>query len=329
MGCGGITSGADGGDGKDGGPDAVQPPPANVCPSGQTCTATFVLRELLLGESPRQGGAPSQAAWKGYGENIDGKVTDRNATDVCKRAAGAGSFVQTDGADGIDNSWGANILPIWQSAGSLPNPTASLTSEIANGNAATLLVTIETGPAGTTGKLYVAAPLGKSASFDGSDVWPTTQWPFQSIWSVLDYPNASVLPDGTFVSGRSLQRFAIAIQLAAGTSPMLLLVDQLQVRMRLGAGLRTATAGTLSGVMPIEPFVAQLRSDAGRISKSLCGAAFDGIAQQLRLTGDILGDGTNTAGVACDAISLGLGFEVAPATLGSPVALVQPGDPCK
>ncbi len=92
-----------------------------------------------------------------------------------------------------------------------------------------------------------------------------------------------------------------------------------------------AANGTIAGVIDTEQLITGLQSVAGRISPSLCGNAFSGIADQIRQASDILSDGTNTAGSACNGISIGLGFvgkKIAnPTKIASDDGAVPP-DPC-
>jgi hypothetical protein len=84
--------------------------------------------------------------------------------------------------------------------------------------------------------------------------------------------------------------------------------------------------GTLAAVAPTAGFIAALRVAAGHLSVSLCsGAAFQSIATQIQQDADILTNGSNVAGQACDGISLGM-------TFASSTPLTQPlppvTDPC-
>ncbi|HEY2365979.1 MAG TPA: hypothetical protein VGH87_06315, partial [Polyangiaceae bacterium] len=74
-----------------------------------------------------------------------------------------------------------------------------------------------------------------------------------------------------------------------------------------------------------------LKSVAGRISQSLCGSAFDGIAQQITQASDIKKDGSNAPGATCDGISIGLGFVGKKIANPTKVAVDDgsvPPDPC-
>src|SRR5688500_18114029 len=67
---------ADAHDARDAGPDAkVDGVPV------------FAMRKMFWGDTDWNGAANANA-WKQYGENVDGKVTDRTSTDVCTRGAG-------------------------------------------------------------------------------------------------------------------------------------------------------------------------------------------------------------------------------------------------
>ncbi|HEY1691662.1 MAG TPA: hypothetical protein VGG39_05855 [Polyangiaceae bacterium] len=59
-------------------------------------------------------GDSTSAAWKGIGFNLDGKCTTASSTDTCGLEAGAPASTQDDGANGIDDSYGENICPIWE-----------------------------------------------------------------------------------------------------------------------------------------------------------------------------------------------------------------------
>ena len=69
-----------------------------------------------------------------------------------------------------------------------------------------------------------------------------------------------------------------------------------------------ASNGTIAGVINPSEFLATFKALAGIVSTSLCGSAFDGIAQQILMCQDILLDGTNAPGQACSGISIGVGF---------------------
>ncbi|HEX8796203.1 MAG TPA: hypothetical protein VF765_34875 [Polyangiaceae bacterium] len=77
-----------------------------------TMAVSLSLTGVDLGDVDATGVADS-SAWKGIGFNLDGKCTTRTSTDTCTLAAGAAYSVQDDGVNGIDNSYGANLCPIF------------------------------------------------------------------------------------------------------------------------------------------------------------------------------------------------------------------------
>lgn len=90
----------------------------------------------------------------------------------------------------------------------------------------------------------------------------------------------------------------------------------------------SAASGVIAGVMNTEEFIASLKVVAGYVSMALCGPAFDGIAQQIRQTSDILDDGTQDPMQTCNGISVGLGFDAAASLLNGVALDPAPVDPC-
>ena len=139
----------------------VPPAKPTAAKTNETTTSTFAVTDLFLGESDRQGNL-NPSAWKSYGYNIDGKITDKNSTDVCTRFQGAGSNVQVDGTGGTDNSFGANILPIIQNVGQA-TPSATITKAIHDGgftlmlNITGLSADAKQTATGLTGQLFAGA----------------------------------------------------------------------------------------------------------------------------------------------------------------------------
>lgn len=77
-----------------------------------TMAVSLSLTGVTLGDEDASGVAEPDA-WKGIGYNLDGKCTTSTSTDTCTLAAGASPQEQDDGANGIDNSYGENLCPIF------------------------------------------------------------------------------------------------------------------------------------------------------------------------------------------------------------------------
>src|SRR5262245_46802482 len=109
--CGGAENEGKGG-GAGGKADSVglPPPPGPIGHPGDGSGVVLAISKLYLGDTDRQG-KKSTSAWKGFGFNLDGKVSTAQSTDLCKpRAGGKASTSYPDGEHGIDNSFGKNIL---------------------------------------------------------------------------------------------------------------------------------------------------------------------------------------------------------------------------
>ena len=281
-------------------------------------------------------------AWAAFGYNLDGLVTTRQSTDVCALGAGASKATQTDGNGGIDNSFGENILPILITV-SGSDFSAKINAQIAGGAPTDLMYVtgFDDLPGNTTTATGLTGVLlggGNYATVNhASPAWNLgTHWPIEpeslngcpgGVCPTGTDPVAQAkvrLPDayqrnGTFVSGSPAE---IALNLSFGGAPLTLSIhsSSLTFASRVPGSV---TNGTLAGVLATQELLASFQAVAGAISTSLCsGSAFQSIAQQLEQAADIVLDPTsgavsNHAGVACNAISIGLGFdatEIAPPT---------------
>jgi hypothetical protein len=291
-------------------PTATWPAKPDADPTSSTATVTFAIDSLQLGDDTGD-------SWKRYGFDLDGKVTDGRSTDVCARSPGAPSSVQIDGPGGIDNSFGANVLRILQGGyGSTPPTPVSpaLTQSIHDG-LFTLQLQVK-GLDGTPAQTNLGLSLdgfrstrfdvdGSAPKFLASEDWPArTDAVIDADAAVLrakDFFGDAYITSGIFVSGIGDLTFGAVfdrapIDLHIRHAVVVMLVNGEKVR------------GTIAGVVGSEELIASARTISGYVSKSLCGSAFDGIAQQFRQCADILIDGANIVGKACDGISIGLGF---------------------
>jgi hypothetical protein len=318
--CGGAV--ADGGDGgKDAAPE-TQPPPT-------TLPTTFAVHQVFLGETDRSG-ALSSSAWKAYGRNVDGLVTTSASTDVCLLTAGSPVANQNDGDNGIDNGWGSTIMPIIQTAASLPTPSTTITSAIQTG-APTLLIVVSgltDDPAetatGLTGEIFLGASIQDAGApaFDSSTDWPvlsTSLKDGQTLagGAIAQFTSGSIT-SGAFTTG--VVSGAVPWSIAFQGVPLPLVIHDAVVTFD-HADPTDAVNGTISGVLDTQEFLNALQAVAGSISLSLCGSAFDGIAQQIREAQEILVDGTNAPGVPCTGISIGIGFNAK--RVANPTTVVQ------
>jgi hypothetical protein len=289
-------------------------PPTLPPGSPQTSTQAehnYALHKLFLGDTDRNG-VTNLNAWMDYGYNLDEKITTRDSTDVCQLAANAQKSVQVDGHDGIDNSFGANVLQIIESF--QPTPTATISDSIDSGGFTIMLDTLGLDQTATETAGGLHGKLFAGGKFNGKPTWTTTDdWPVlpQLLSNPADPTSSKVVFDqayvvgGTFVSGSPVD---VTLNLAfAGQN---LTVNVHHATITVGVNGSQGTDGVIAGVINTEELISGLRAVAGHLGgKSLCGGtAFDTIAQEIRGMSDIFVDGTNGPGRPCDGISIGLGF---------------------
>jgi len=317
-------------------PSGAAPPPTGTTPHD------YAIRQLFMGDTDRTG-VTSAAAWQSFGYNLDNLVTTREASDVCTLAPGASKATQTDGIGGIDNSFGENILPILiTTTGS--DFGAKIDDELAGGTFTDLVYVMgfddlsgnTTTATGLTGVLLAG---GNYATVNqGPPAWNlATQWPIEPeslngcpagvcpagtnpvTSAKVQFPSA-YQKNGTFVGGGG--SVDILLNLSLGGSPFTLSVHSASLTFAPNVP-GSVTNGTIAGVLATSELVSSFQAVAGSISTSLCsGSAFQSIAQHIDQASDIVFDpGTgavyNQAGTACNAISIGLGFEateIAPPT---------------
>lgn len=313
-------------------------PPA--APAGGACAdpaTTQAVKKLYLGDTDRDGTPNATNGWKNFGFNLDKLKSTKASTNLCKpRAGGTAAAVYPDGADGIDNSFGKNILPIILGLASDLSQTAN--ESIAKGSFTIMLDISKTGKncTGAAGQLFAGAQLvdamGMDAvpKFDGSDVWPVSESllanPADPTVSKIKFPEAYIAGN-TWVSG---SKGTVTIELTISGFTVKLDIQNAYVTVDLDAG--AGKNGTIAGVLDTEQLVAQISKVAAAFDTSFCdptSPTLVSILNQLRQASDIMKDGTQDPSKECDGISIGLGFDTAAVKLG-PVAKpgAAPPDPC-
>ncbi len=295
-------------------PPAPGQPPSKPPPSPPPSTAirTFAVSRFFAGDTTRAG-TPSTIAWKTFGYDLDGRTTTRTSADVCTPAAGAGRDSQIDGEFGIDNAWGARIVPILQTFQHDVSP--SLTSSIRSGAFGYLfeVTGLADAPGQTNtnvaGQLYDAAAFSGVPSFTRADHWPVLASSLAGGTlgggAKTKFPTA-YMSGGVWVNGA---RSDVTVSFFFGDTKWSFTVHHAIVTFEHPSPSQIGL-GTIAGVVGTTELIASLRAIAGAVSDSLCSAsAFDSIAQQIAMASDMRADGTNGPGAACDAISIGLGFD--------------------
>ncbi len=344
----------------------LEPPaPPMGAPTNVTTPHNYAVHELYFGDTDRTG-ITSPNAWQSFGYDLDGKVTTAASTDVCTVVPGASRSVQIDGEGGIDNSWGANIVPILATLDSTFSQTEN--ASIQSGGPTQLFYVVGfddsagnmTSAFGLSGVALSGASYsangGTTPTWDKNTHWPiapqsltcfpaggtdtctTSTDPIAAADVKLPAPfqnNGTFAADGRPGGGMSGTPSNITLQLAIGGQPMTLNLHSAVVSFD-PAMPGAVTNGTIAGAVDTGELIAALKELAGHISTSLCsGSAFQSIASQIQQTSDIVLSGdtvSNAAGTTCNAISIGIGFDATEIALptGADIAPQQPlgPDPC-
>jgi hypothetical protein len=319
------------------------PPPFGGAPT--TNVVTFAIQHVYLGDTTRAG-APSSAAWKDFGFQLDGKTTEASSTDVCSLRAGAPVAVQDDGNLGRDNSWGLIVLPTLESALLEPDWSDGETSVLINGGY-TLQIQIvgfsddpHQSAIGLSARVFESAPYPThNPAFDTTTDWPVLDVSLKDGQTIaggakVEFPNAYV-SGGTFVSGPSTAPLAwgSSSSLFPPTTGTGIFYPRLVIHHPVitfdHVSHSDAVNGTIAGVLYPEEFIDGLRTRPPE--PVLCGSVMDSVGDVIRQDADILDDGSNAPNTPCTAISIGIGFDaklIANPTKVAPMP-TPPPDPCQ
>jgi hypothetical protein len=319
----------------DGGRVHAAPPDAGaqVAPDGAG-HVTFAVSRYFLGDTERDGTANPSHAWQQYGFDLDGQLSfecdgfDR----MCSPRNNAPQRNLGDGDDGIDNGFGKNVLPVFKGVSYDFVDEANQT--LATGGP-TLLLDLEGLGAGAdyaplTARLYGGAALGGTPAYDGTDAWPVRP---EQLMNPLDPGSARIQSGASYVVGNTwVGRFQgdLPIELISFQKHRVrLVVRNPVISMDLDPGRKSATKGTLGGVLVTDVFLAEMRDLAPRLvgAEYCSGATIDSIIAQLMQASDILTDGTQDPAQKCSGISIGLGFEAKRVQLGPVAAPLAPLPP--
>ncbi len=298
----------------------------------ECANSVFAVDKILFGDTDPDGTDNFLGGWAQYGFNIDERTSTSMSTDLCMPAAGASKAqVYKDGNDGIDNSFGKNVVSIL--LGLTFDMSKTNNEAIAKGELTYLLSLADLGQSACTlpNALFLGGNLGQAALFDGSDVWPIDK---SSLTNAADPMSAKcTFPDtkidmGLVQAGPPSQFSFILI---VDGYKMALPVHHMRIAMQLGPDEKSATAGQIGGIINREDLVNEMAKFAGSLDSSLCdpnSPTLISILNQVRQAADILQDGTQDPAKECDGISIGLGFTMKAAQLGKAVSPEPAKDPC-
>jgi hypothetical protein len=284
-----------------------------ICPTREG--TVLAVTQLNFGEG-------NSGEWKRFGFNIDDRVSNGFSNDVCTpNADGHPGTAYPDGDDGIDNSFGKNLLPTILSL--YPTWTTDINNGIRNGVFTALVKMYCLPPAGDvpafTTTLVGGTSLGTRPKLDGTDKWPVEPGllsdPMDPESSTIVFGNSSVTGT-TFDSGKNVTIiFTVPLKTATKSTSIKLTLHAARMTMTLAADRKSATGGMIGGVLNTEEFVAEVKKVGHLLD--LCGSAvLDNMLTRIRQASDIMTDGSQDPSTTCDGISMGLGFEMTEAQLG-------------
>jgi hypothetical protein len=296
-------------------------------------SVVHAVRRWYLGETDFDG-IERADAWKAFGFDVDGAAfPTSSAPGHCIPVAGAKkSAVIPDGPCGLDNSFGKNLLPIWQ--GFVDRPSRVVTESALAGRETLLLdfgrVGSQSDYRGLVGQSFWARGNfeGKSPIAPTEDEWEVGTYAWHPRgWLTVDPKAAaeSVLSKepmiGSYVAGNtwvSGGEGVIEITPTVSGFGLPLRIHRAVISARLAPDRRTVTHGTIAGVLLAEDIMKGLAIAAAQ-EYWACEGSYEGIAGQIRQAADVLSDGTQDPTRECDAISIGIGFDSSVALLGAPI----------
>lgn len=318
-GVGGAAGGAGGEGGQGGGEGGVL-----MCDPGEG--VTLALTELYFGEG-------NSGEWKSVGLNVDGLDSDGASTDVCQpNSGGDPDTAYPDGNDGIDNSFGKNLLPTLLALS--PQFSVNVNAALTQGNFNAMLKMYclpETGDANIITKVFGGTDLESVPMYDGTDLWPVAPEiladPQDPESSTLVFENSSV-EGSTFDSGKG-ETFILAIPIEYNdqTALLKLTLYGAQLKLTLSEDRRSATGGVIGGVLNTEELIDQIKK-VGWVADMCEEETFQSILTYVRQVSDIMTDGTQDPDQTCDGISFGVKFEMKEVQLGAVGPESIPGMAC-
>lgn len=323
-GQGGASSGTGGATGGSGGGSSG----GNCLPSDGVLLAWD---SLFLGDTD-WAHAPSPSAWEQYGFDVDGITTVNDFSNHCQPFAGANPATAfPDGDDGIDNSFGQNAMPLFDSLVPNISDQANLALQSGEFTMMLLLEGLDSADADPlTTKLWGGASFAGQPAWDGTDCWSVLYEDLTDPNDIdtpkVQFPNSQVT--GDFWESVDTATVVVPITFAGTTMPMV--IRHARASMQLAPSHQGAALGLIGGVVETEELVESVRDVMGAIDPSLCsGTTFDSVADQLRQASDIMLDGTQDPNQTCNAISIGLGYTMLPVGLeGVAPEATTPTDPC-
>jgi len=296
-------------------------------------TSKFAMNQMFLGDTDPNGTPNPTNGWKQYGFDIDGRISTKASTDLCKPSTGGNvAAVYPDGNAGIDNSFGKNILPIV--LGLASDLTAVNNENIAMGRH-TYLLSLENADQDlctSQSAMFLGGNLGKVPLFDGSDLWPIDS---SSLVDAMNPASAKCMfpttrLEGGIVHAGPPSQFDLLLTISG--FDIVFPIRQARIAFKLDPGFPTISSGQIGGIIRTEDLVQEIAQVAAAFDVSFCDPASPtlvSILNQIRQASDIMQDGTQDPTKECDGITIGLGFTMKATQFGAVIpSPPPPPDPC-
>jgi hypothetical protein len=276
--------------------------------------------QLYFGDTDWNGNSDPNA-WALFGLNIDNLDTTGPSSATCQPNDGAdANVVFPDGPNGLDNSFGKNVLPTFVQ--NIPGLSTEANTAIYNGDFTIIVRLIGLGPGASqspiVAKVYGGDDLAVLPNFNGKDCWPVTP---ESLSSPTDIESATLTyPTSTLVTDTwdSVTFGDLDLTLKVLSFEGHATIHHARIVMPLDAGHDATNMGIISGVLDTEEFVAVINQLMGNFDPSECGSALmtmiDAVIMQ---ASDIMNDGTQNPAAVCNGISIGLGFKATKVEFGA------------
>jgi hypothetical protein len=295
------------------------------CPAKSTVMAVSALR---LGNG-------NNGEWKAFGFNLDGKVSTAASTDLCQLNDGAApTTAYPDGNNGIDNSFGENLLPVILDVDS--TWVTDVGTALQQGMFTALLEMDCLYPTGDdpsfSTKVFAGTPLGMAPKWDGTDKWPVEP---DLLNNPTDPESSSIVFTQSSVTGQMFDAgmnglivLTIPLSLNGKSTALKLTLYDARLTMTLSEDRLSATGGIIGGVLNTEELVTE--ADKLVYLLGLCGTSTQTTIETLiRQASDIMSDGTQDPTKTCNGISVGFGFDMSPAQIGSVGPAAPPPVTCQ
>ncbi|MFI5299951.1 MAG: hypothetical protein ACHREM_17830 [Polyangiales bacterium] len=322
--------------------DAIVPPARPGASSTGGATKWFAMKTSHLGLTDKATGATDPNAWKTFGFDLDGRDTTSddsvNQIDTCKRAPGALTRFLMDGNGGIDNNFGQHVMPVIHDFKA--DVEQALNQAIASGKSTVILRLDNVGPADNAnvpGALYLTGAFSTGSAgaptptFTASDAWPIDP-------SSLVDGKTIAQPKVVFAQGYMAGGLWVSGPVGANAVDLALLLGGLGSTLpiespTLVASLDGSTQGTIAGAITTATLQTALTPVARRLGICPGSTIYQDVVSTLSSAADLVSGGAQLQDVTtvCDAIAIGIGFDVTPT--GEPTKVAATGattatDPC-